>query len=378
MTFNRSDSWAIGQLAGGIAHDFNNILTVIGGNVELLEDELPVSDELSEDLGQISQATRRAASLTRRLLAFSRRQRGGIQIVDVNETVSDLAKMLVPILGETITLDVALADDPMPVEIDPGDLEQVVLNLVLNARDALPRGGLVRIATSLDDPGPEDGPCCVVLVVEDDGVGIDPATRPRIFEPFYTTKPMGQGTGLGLSTVYGIVKRAGGMIDVLSEPGHGTTMTIRLPTTEASTTTEAARAAPAAEGGTERILVVEDDAMVRRFVVRALTDAGYDVRAVGSGEHALEYIRLESPTIDLVLTDVVMPGVDGRELAERLGLTHPRTPVLFMSGYIDDRMLSDVLDESPESILRKPFSASTLRASVRAALERAAAGARHD
>lgn len=360
---------AIGQLAGGIAHDFNNLLTVIGGNVELLEDELPATAQARTDLDQISRATRRAAGLTRRLLSFSRKQRGGSQVVDVNEVVSGLAKMLVPILGERITLEIDLADRPLLVSIDPGELEQTVLNLVLNSKDAMPHGGTVQISSSADSA---DGEPCAALRVEDTGVGMDGATRARIFEPFYTTKPMGQGTGLGLSTVYGIVKRAGGSVGVESELGQGTTMTVLLPLTTRTKAGQEEAGAPMVDTGTERVLVVEDDELVRRFVVRALREAGYDVRSAPSGDAALEAIGADS-AVDLVLTDVVMPGLSGHDLAERLALAHPETPVLFMSGYVDDHLLQETFEDRPESLLRKPFTSAQLRISVRTILDRQAA-----
>jgi signal transduction histidine kinase/ActR/RegA family two-component response regulator len=369
---------AIGKLAGGIAHDFNNILTVIGGNVELLEGELQSSDPMRDDLHQISKATMRGASLTRRLLSFSRSQRTGRQIVDVNEIIPDLSKMLVPILGETIALEVDTSGESLPVDIDPGELEQVILNLVLNARDAMPRGGRVRIATALgngrdDVPGGDEPARVAMLSVQDTGVGIAPGTGSRIFEPFYTTKPMGQGTGLGLSTVYGIVSRAGGSVGVESEPGQGATLTVRLPIAAAGEQPSAPAADVPTRVPTERILVVEDDEMVRRFVERALREVGYRVRSVASASEALDVSVSEGSAIDLVLTDIVMPGGSGQELAERLAVRSPSTPVLYMSGYVDPDTVGEEFEPADDTILRKPFSASDLRSAVRRALDRSGA-----
>jgi two-component system cell cycle sensor histidine kinase/response regulator CckA len=368
---------AIGKLAGGIAHDFNNILTVIGGNVELLESELPPSDPMREDLRQIAKATSRGASLTRRLLAFSRKDRNGPRIVDLEEVIPELTKMLVPVLGETITLDVESSGEETPVAIDSGELEQVILNLVLNARDAMPGGGRLRIGVRKDyarqssAESPEERTGFAVLSIHDTGVGIAPETRSRIFEPFYTTKPIGQGTGLGLSTVYGIVTRAGGSVEVDSEPGIGSTLTVRLPLAQAPAAPRRTEPEPLPGTATERVLVVEDDAMVRRFVERALADAGYTVHAVASGAEAIDLVR--AVTIDLVLTDVVMPDLRGDELAERLALTHPKTPVLYMSGYVDRGTAEEVFETEPERLLRKPFSAVELHRAVRRELNRAAA-----
>jgi len=362
---------AIGQLAGGIAHDFNNLLTVIGGNVELLEDDLSEDDPLREDLGQIAKAAQRAGSLTRRLLSFSRQQRRDEQILDVNEVVRDLRKMLVPILGENVTIDTELDDSGPVISIDPGEFEQIILNLVINARDAMPRGGKLRITTSAGSSGWDASADQIgtLLTIQDTGVGIDAATQPRIFEPFYTTKPMGQGTGLGLSTVYGIVRRSGGQIRVESEPGSGTTMLVWLPAPavpERSTRGPLQIDAPV---GTETILVVEDDELVRRFVQRALSDAGFDVCTAVDGSHAMDIVRTRGAELDLVLTDVVMPGLTGPELAERLAHVAPETPVLFMSGYVDDSFLGASLQHDPDHLLRKPFSAAELRRKVRLTLD---------
>jgi two-component system cell cycle sensor histidine kinase/response regulator CckA len=383
---------AIGKLAGGIAHDFNNILTVIGGNVELLEGELPAADPMRDDLRQISAAATRGASLTRRLLAFSRKQRSGRRIVDVNEVIPDLSKMLVPILGETIHLEVDSCEESLPVEIDPAELEQVILNLVLNARDAMPRGGQLRVTTRLErgwthpdgndlvEGGRIESPevesdrtaGTVALSVQDTGVGIAPESHSRIFEPFYTTKPMGEGTGLGLSTVYGIVSRAGGSVDVQSEPGHGATLTVRLPVSTSVESGETPTEVEATGPATGRVLVVEDDAMVRRFVERALSEGGYRVRSVASGAEALQVVKAEKAEIDLVLTDLVMPGVSGHELASRLAIMRPATPILYMSGYADRQTVGDDFEPAEDGILRKPFAAADLRSAVRRAIDRSA------
>ena len=364
---------AIGQLAGGVAHDFNNILTVISGNVELLEDDLPEEDPLRADLDQIAKATQRASSLTRRLLTFSRPSREGVRVVDVNEVVSELSRMLVPLIGETVTLTTELSEAPCKVVIDPGELEQLVVNLVLNARDAIGDHGEIEIGSGLEsrevDAVVHEG---VMLWVTDDGIGMDQATQRRIFEPFFTTKPMGEGTGLGLASVYGILQRVGGEVDVDSEPGRGTTMRIWIP---ALLDTEIiAPPAPPLDvaRGDETILVVEDDELVRAFVGRALRVGGFDVHLTASGTEALEYLRNRTDPVDLVLSDVVMPGLSGPELAERLAIEAPHTPVLFMSGYIDNPFFDEELQKNPESLLRKPFTLHELQDRVRRTLDRGA------
>lgn len=361
---------AIGQLAGGVAHDFNNLLTVIAGNVELLEDDLGRDDPLRQDLGQIAKATQRASSLTRRLLTFSRPSREGVKSVDVNEVILELSKMLVPLLGETVSLRHSLADEAPTVSIDPGELEQIIVNLVLNARDAIGDAGeilvLSRMSSRALDGGLRAG---VDICVRDDGVGMDAATQQRIFEPFFTTKPMGEGSGLGLSSVYGIVQRVGGSIQVESEVGEGTEIQIWLPSREVARATDAPTT-PATIAGGAHILVVEDDELVRSFVGRALTGCGFDVHLTPGGEEALEYVRKGSDKVDLVLTDVVMPGMGGSELAEALAQTIPDTPVLFMSGYVNNEFFDLEPDAAGGAILRKPFTVEELHARVRLALDR--------
>lgn len=362
---------AIGQLAGGVAHDFNNLLTVIGGNVELLEADLPDGDTLHEDLAQISRATTRATTLTKRLLTFSRSERRGAEVRDVNADILDLEKLLVPLIGEDVILGTSLTKEPLPVRIEPSELEQILLNLVLNSRDAMPQGGELTLETeraTLETDGVE-APAARISVI-DTGVGIDETSRGRIFDPFYTTKPLGRGTGLGLSTVYGIVKRLDGQLQCESQPGIGTTMRITLPLAEVPTVEREPVPERVAPTGVEHVLVVEDDALVRRFVERALSDAGYTVSTAATGKGAIDLLRTCDAPPEMVLSDVVMPGMTGPELAEKLALIAPDIPVLFMSGYVDRSFLSRELDDHPERLLRKPFSTSDLRARVRETLDR--------
>lgn len=361
---------AIGQLAGGVAHDFNNLLTVIGGNVELLEADLPPGSTLQEDLGQISKATTRAMSLTRRLLTFSRSERRGAEVRDVNADILDLEKLLMPLIGEDVILGTSLAEDALPVRIEPSEFEQILLNLVLNSRDAMPNGGRLTLRTErtmLD--GTDQRPAAAISVI-DTGVGIDEESRSRIFEPFYTTKPLGRGTGLGLSTVYGIVKRLGGQIQVESEVGDGTIIRVVLPLEEASAPLAEPRVIEPASTGVEHVLVVEDDALVRRFVERALCDAGYTVSTAATGGDALEVLQ-ESPTRPaIVLSDVVMPGMTGPELASKIAAIDPSVPILFMSGYVDRSFHGHDFEGRPDQLLLKPFSTAELRSRIREALDR--------
>ena len=299
-----------------------------------------------------------------------------MQVLDVNVVIPELAKMLTPLIGEDVKLEVRLGDGPLTIAIDPGELEQSVLNLVLNARDAMPKGGSLVIATSrgarVEDGANGKHPVeqGVVLTVTDTGTGMDAQTEPRIFEPFFTTKPMGQGTGLGLATVYGIVRRSGGSISVDTGPGEGTTMRLWFPFAVATLEIVAGGEQGLDTSGSETILVVEDDELVRAFVVRALTEAGYETFAAESGHDALTLLQSRSSAVDLVLTDVVMPGLSGPELAERLSLTAPHTRVLFMSGYIDSSFLSAELENHPEALIRKPFTAAELRVRIREMLGR--------
>ncbi|MBT8489097.1 MAG: response regulator [Gemmatimonadetes bacterium] len=360
---------AIGQLAGGVAHDFNNLLTVIAGNVELLEDDLDHDDPLRQDLGQIAKATQRARSLTRRLLTFSRPSREGVSVVDLNEVIPELSKMLVPLLGETVRLRHELTDESSTVPIDPGEMEQIVVNLVLNARDAIGNDGEILITSNPSTRSLESGVRQGVEVcVRDDGVGMDLPTQQRIFEPFFTTKPMGEGSGLGLSSVYGIVQRVGGSIEVDSEAGRGTEVRVWFPVLEPARA-ESAPAVPTTTDGGERVLVAEDDELVRTFVGRALESGGFAVHLTSGGEEALAYVRSSSESVDLVLSDVVMPGMGGRELATALAKEAPLVPVLFMSGYVDGELLDKELEDRPEALIRKPFTVEELHSRVRRTLD---------
>ena len=362
---------AIGQLAGGIAHDFNNMLTAISGFGDLLRPELEPGSRASEYLDQITRAAARSSRLTSQLLAFSRRQILKPHRLDLNEVARDMAPMLGPLIGERVRLTLTLDEDPAPrVLADRIQIEQVLLNLVLNARDAMPDGGTLEIATrclagrgALDDR--------VELVVSDSGGGIPAEALDHIFEPFYTTKPPGQGTGLGLATVYGIVRQSGGEIEVQSEPDQGTRFRIRFPAApadaEAMTTPvpEAGPLEPAADQGAT-ILVVEDEPPVRQLVSKVLERGGYRVLQAATGEDALALPEVES--IDLLLTDVVMPGMSGRELASALRTMRPELPVLYMSGYTQDEVLRHGIEAGEVSLLEKPFSPADLLATVRSTL----------
>ncbi|MDP2320682.1 MAG: response regulator [Acidobacteriota bacterium] len=370
---------SVGQLAGGIAHDFNNLLTVINGTTEFAAENLAEGDPLREDLATIRDAGIKAAALTRQLLAFSRKQIIQPAILNLNTVVAEAEAMLRRVLGEHITLLVRPDADLASINADAGQIEQVVMNLAINSRDAMPMGGTLTIETAnivLDEsyarthagvrPGPH-----VLLAISDTGIGMDDATRKQIFEPFFTTKGPGKGTGLGMSTSYGIVKQSGGDIWVYSEPGQGTTIKIYLP--RASGTPRAgaiARSAPAV-GGTETILVVEDDDGIRQIVQRVLGKAGYKVLLAGTGQEALRLLERDDALVDLVLTDVVMPGMSGRELVDRIGASQRAMKILYTSGYTDDAIVHHgVLDEGVHFI-SKPYTAAALTRKVREVLDAA-------
>ena len=369
---------AIGRLAGGVAHDFNNLLTIIAGYGQLVLEQLPEKDASRPQVTEVLKAAERATSLTRQLLAFGRRQVLAPRVLDLNDVIADTEKMLRRLLAEDIELVAIPGPDLGHVKADPGQIEQVILNLAVNARDAMPQGGRLTIETSnvvLDEayadqhvsvqPGPY-----VMLAVSDTGHGMDPETQAHLFEPFFTTKEKGKGTGLGLATVYGIVKQSGGYIWVYSEPGQGTTFKIYLP--KVQETVEATPAPPAertSAGGTETILLVEDDSSVRSLVHAVLEPRGYKILEARNGDDALFLCEQHKGPIHLLLTDVVMPGMSGRELAERLSPLHREMKILFMSGYTDNAIVHHGVLDANVRFLQKPFSPPALANKVRAVLD---------
>lgn len=366
---------ALGRLSGGVAHDFNNVLTAIMGNDEILLKGLHREDPLYRNAQGIMDAAERAAALTRQLLAFSRKQALQPRVLDLNAVIKHILNMLKRLISEEIALVTVLDPSLGNVKADTGQIEQVILNLVLNARDAMPRGGKLTITTAnaefleprtchLDEIPPGR---YVVLSVSDTGSGIDPATQEQIFEPFYTTKAMGKGTGLGLSTVYGIVKQSEGYIDVISQPGSGTTFIIYLPRVEEiMSTPEAPQAAPLK--GSETILLVDDSDMIRPVIAEALEMHGYKVLTARSGEEALFVSKQYEGPIHLMLTDVVMPKMCGRELVEQMCPLRPEMKVLYMSAYPEDIIgPRGVLDERTHFI-QKPFKLDVLLQKMRKVL----------
>jgi two-component system, cell cycle sensor histidine kinase and response regulator CckA len=371
---------SIGVLASGVAHDFNNLLTVISGYSEILLNQTPPESAAHAPLNEIHRAGERAAALTRQLLAFGRKQMLSPQIMNLNNLVAETERMLRRVIGAHINLDKSL--DPLlwPVRADPGQIDQVILNLVVNARDAMPNGGHITIETHNNYLDAEYAQqhvdvkqgAYVVLAVTDTGAGMDNETKARIFEPFFTTKEVGKGTGLGLATVHGIVKQSGGHIEVYSEVGRGTSFKIYLPRVEDSTPERAAPDSAPAPGGAETILLVEDGADVLELTRSALASRGYTVLPASDGEEALRIIERRTDPIDLLLTDVVMPRMSGRELAERLTRRRPGLKVLFMSGYTDDAVVRHGVLKSGVAFLQKPFTPMALARKVRDVLDSAA------
>jgi two-component system, cell cycle sensor histidine kinase and response regulator CckA len=364
---------AVGRLAGGIAHDFNNLLMVISGYTEVLLDQLTVGHPMHAKAEAIQQASDRATTLTRQLLAFSRKQLLQLKVIDVNSIVEDMERLLRPLIGEHIELSTSLAPAVGCTRADAGQLEQVIMNLVVNAKDAMPGGGKISICTAsvtLDDSyRPENtfiknGPY-VMISVSDNGEGMDRETQARIFEPFFTTKEKGKGTGLGLSTVYGIIKQSGGYVFVQSEIGRGTVFTIYFPRTDEPS--EAIGAAPvslSATGGTETVLLVEDEDSVRQLVRETLDSRGYRVLEAANGPAALTLAASYADPIHLVITDVVMPGLSGHELIQQLQPTRPTLKVLYLSGYAQDAF-SPGTTEAQKTFLQKPFTLQSLTRKVR-------------
>ncbi|MFW5741562.1 MAG: ATP-binding protein, partial [Myxococcota bacterium] len=369
---------SIGRLAGGVAHDFNNLLTAITGNISLAMLDISPEDPVCEVFNEVSRAAESAASLTRQLLAFSRKQQIEPKVLSLNDVIESSNKMLRRLIGEDIELVFEPAKDLWSVNIDPGQVEHILVNLVVNARDAMPDGGRLSLKTAnvtLDDeycrshtytlPGPY-----VMLQVADDGIGMDEQVLSQVFEPFFTTKAKGKGTGLGLATVYGAVKQNHGTIEVDSEPGRGSRFTIYLPRAEG----EAERISPLARSGmpsgTETVLVVEDEALVRGLAVRTLRRQGYRVHAFANGGEALMAVREMNEPIHLLMTDVIMPGVNGKVLAENIQAIVPDIQVLFTSGYTDDVISQHgVLQEGIEFIA-KPYTPQSLAKRVRTVLDR--------
>ena len=365
---------AVGRLADGVAHDFNNLLAVIMGRSELLEATMGTGHPLLAPVLEIDKAAQRAAELTKQLLAFSRRQVLEAKPMNLNACVQNMDTMLRRIIGEDIKFNSVLGQTPNSVFADPGQIEQVLMNLVINARDAIHGGGSITIQTGsvfLPEPhskieGDVIPGAYVFISVGDTGSGMDEATRSRIFEPFFTTKALGKGTGLGLSTVYGIVKQSGGHLDVKSQVGFGTTITIYLPRTEAElfTEPEEVQAAPIAEGGQgQTILVVEDQVGVRELVRQTLELSGYRVLAAENGDRAIAISKNQPGEIDLVISDVVMPGLSGPDTVERLLKMNPALRVIYMSGYVNENILG-----SSAAFLQKPFRIDALRGAVATAL----------
>jgi nitrogen-specific signal transduction histidine kinase len=360
---------AVGQLAGGVAHDFNNLLTIILGYSQMMGEESGEAISSQEASAEIHEAAVRAKNLTRQLLAFSRKQILEMCIVDVNQVISDFEKLIRRTIGEDIKVEVSLAREPAWVRADVTQLEQILMNLAVNARDAMPDGGVLTIETARMDldvsyaagkfdavPGRY-----VMLSVSDDGMGMDHETMERVFEPFYTTKSVGRGTGLGLSTVYGVVKQHGGNIWVYSEPGQGTTFKIYLPfmdETKLEEVSEPKVRQPAREGMS--VLVVEDEPSLMKLACRVLERGGYRVYEAGDVDDAVDIARMSEEPIDLLLTDVIMPKMKGPEVYKKVSEYHPGIRVLYMSGYTENVIARQGIIKEGIHFLQKPFSAVSL------------------
>lgn len=368
---------AIGQLAGGVAHDFNNLLTVVEGQLEMILSEMPAGDPLRHRLEEVEKAAGRASTLTRRLLAFSRMQVLQSKVLDLNVIISGMSQMLARLIGENIEMTFLPEANLGRVKADPGQIEQVLMNLVVNARDAMPDGGRLTIethnahlnATYTRQQATVEHGDYVVLIVSDTGRGMDGETQAHVFEPFFTTKQPGQGTGLGLSMAYGVVKQSGGYIWVYSEPAKGTTFKIYLPLVADPAEDNATVQVLSAPRGNETILFAEDEEGVRELVSSFLESKGYQVLAAADGVSARQLAESHNGQIDLLLTDVVMPKTGGRELAEHLRRTSPHLKVLFISGYTSDFIVRNAILESEAAFVQKPFSMQSLASKIREVLD---------
>jgi signal transduction histidine kinase/CheY-like chemotaxis protein len=375
---NRRRLESIGRLAGGVAHDFNNLLGVILGCAELIELGINDTEKIRHLLSQIEQAAQNAATLTKQLLAYSMQQVLEPQVLDLNQVARKIEPLVRRLIGENVDFRVVLEPQLGKIKADPGQVEQVIMNLVINARDAMPRGGKLIVETSnidVDEAYSSQRPTVpigeyVLLSVSDTGTGMDKSTLDRIFEPFFTTKERGKGTGLGLATVYGIVKQSGGYIWVYSEPGQGTTFKIYFPKTS-----EKARVASGTDKirrslrGTETVLLVEDQALLRRVVSVMLKSSGYKVLAVESPEKGLQAVREHTGPIELLITDVILPGMNGRALAEEILKMRPETKVLFVSGYTENALILDGQLDLAINFLAKPFTVEALGRKMREILD---------
>ena len=366
---------ALGHLASGVAHDFNNLLTVIRVETDFLEEDIREDDPLQNELREIRRAVERAAGLTRQLLAFSRKQILRPRVLDLNELVRDTSTMLRRLIGEDVELVTTLADNLPPVMADAGQLEQVLVNLAVNARDAMPDGGVLMIETALATPNGDVAAFAagesITLTVADTGAGIEQGIQPRIFDPFFTTKPAGKGTGLGLSTVLGIVEQSGGHVSVASEPGHGARFTVRLPRAAADVIGHDQPPVSNVRGHEAQratVLIVEDKETLRTLAQRTLERQGYVVLAAEDGFEALALSESFSGAIDLLLADMVLPGLSGRDVASRLVQGRPGLRVLYMTGFTDDQVFQVGVLDAGVNVLEKPFSAAQLSEAVRRAL----------
>ncbi len=368
---------AIGRLAGGVAHDFNNILSIIMGHGELLLGAVGGDEQARNGLEQIQRAADRAASLTQQLLAFSRKQVLQPKVLDLNDAVADVQKMLSRVIGEDIELIASLHPSLASVKADPGQIEQVLMNLAVNARDAMPHGGKLMMETSNVEVSAELARDLdlvpgkyAMLRVTDTGHGMEAGTMAHIFEPFFTTKPMGKGTGLGLATVWGIMKQSGGSIRVESEAGRGSTFRIYLPATQGSTRRrQESLSGERVTGGKETILIAEDEPDLRELARIFLEGYGYKVLEAASAEQAIETAGAFPDAIDLLLTDVIMPGMSGRQLAESILSKRPQTKIVYMTGYTDDMVVQHKVLEPGVMLLQKPFSKVDLALKVRSTLD---------